>query len=96
MRKHVTGHFHEENIVMLNGYLGVTFMSLETDATEQEVEAYFISCFQINALVYYIFLYSSTCFEPYCAHHQEVLLYIHSICFFMYHSSWATVQCTGY
>ena len=47
---------------------------------------YFTSCFQLNALVYYIPLYSSTCFEPYCAHHQEVLLYIHSIWFLMYHS----------
>ena len=55
---------------------------------------YFISCFQLNALVYYLSLYSSTCFEPYCAHHQEVPLYIHSIWFFMYHSSWVTVQCT--
>ena len=34
--------------------------------------------FQPNALlVYYIFSYSSTCFEPYCVHHQEDLLYIH-------------------
>ena len=33
--------------------------------------------------------YSSTCFEPYCAHHQEGLLYIHSIWFFV------TAQCTG-
>ena len=39
--------------------------------------------FQLNALVYYIFSYSSTCFEPHCAHHQEGLLYIHSIWFFM-------------
>ena len=37
--------------------------------------------FQLNALlVYYIFSYSSTCFGPYCAHHQKGLLYIHSIC----------------
>ena len=44
--------------------------------------------FQPNArLVYYIFSYSSTCFEPYCAHHQEGLLYIHSIWFFIRHSS---------
>ena len=44
--------------------------------------------FQLNALlVYYIFSYSSTCFEPYCAHHQEDLLYIHSIWFFICHSS---------
>jgi len=56
---------------------------------------YFISCFQLNALVYYIILYYSTRFEPYCAHHQEVLLYIHSIWFLTYHSSWVTVQCTG-
>ena len=43
--------------------------------------------FQLNALlVYYIFSYSSTCFEPYCAHHQEDLLYIHSIWFFICHS----------
>ena len=54
---------------------------------------YFV--FPTYALVYYIFLYSSTCFEPYCAHHQEILLYIHSIWFLMYHSSWVTVQCTG-
>ena len=38
----------------------------------------FISCFQPNALVYYIFSYSSTCFEPYYAHHQEDLLYIYT------------------
>ena len=44
--------------------------------------------FQLNALfVYYIFSYSSTCFEQYCAHHQEDLLYIHSIWFFICHSS---------
>ena len=54
-----------------------------------------ISCFQPNALVYYNFSYSSTCFEPYCAHHQEDLLYIHSIWFFMCHSSCVTVRCTG-
>ena len=54
-----------------------------------------ISCFQLNALVYYIFSYSSTCFEPYCAHHQEDLLYIHTIWFFMCHSSCVTVRCTG-
>ena len=48
---------------------------------------FFISRFQLgNALVYYTFLYSSTCFEPYCAHHQEAPLYIHSIWFFMCHS----------
>ena len=46
--------------------------------------------------LFIIFLsYSSTCFEPYCAHHQEDLLYIHSIWFFMCHSSYVTVQCTG-
>ena len=50
------------------------------------MKAFFISRFQFNALVYYIFLYSSTCFEPYCAHHQEAVLYIHSIWFLMYHS----------
>ena len=54
-----------------------------------------ISCFQPNALVRYIFSYSSTCFEPYCAHHQEDLLYIHSIWFFMCHSSCVTFRCTG-
>ena len=53
-----------------------------------------ISCFQPNAHVYYIFSYSSTCFEPYCAHHQEDLLFIHSIWFFMCHSSCVTVRCT--
>ena len=37
-----------------------------------------ISCFQPNALVYYIFSYSSTCFEPYCAHNQEDLSYIYT------------------
>jgi len=42
-----------------------------------------ISFFQPNALFYYIFSYSSTCFEPYCAHHQEDLLYIHIIWFFV-------------
>jgi len=35
--------------------------------------------FQLNAsFVYYIFSYSSTCFEQYCAHHQEEPLYTHS------------------
>ena len=34
-----------------------------------------ISCFQPNALVYCIFSYSSTCFMPYCAHHEEDLPY---------------------
>ena len=44
--------------------------------------------FQRNApLVYYIFSYSPTCFEQYCAHHQEELLYTHSIWFFVSHSS---------
>jgi hypothetical protein len=44
--------------------------------------------FQLNALlVYYIFSSSSICFEPYRAHHQDGLLYIHSIWFFMCHSS---------
>ena len=44
--------------------------------------------FQLNAsFVCYIFSYSSTCFEQYCAHHQEDLLYIHSIWFFVCHSS---------
>ena len=57
--------------------------------------SHLISCFQPNALVYYIFSYSSTCFEPYYAHHQEDLLYIHSIWFFMCHSSCVTVRCTG-
>ena len=57
---------------------------------------FLISCFQPNALpVCYIFSYSSTCFEPLCAHHQEDLLYIHSIWFFICHSSWVTTQCTG-
>ena len=54
-----------------------------------------ISCFRPNALVYYIFSYSSTCFEPYCAHHQEDSLYTYSIWFFMCHSSCVTVRCTG-
>ena len=41
--------------------------------------SFLISCFQPNALpVYYIFSYSSTCFESYCAHHQEDLLYIYT------------------
>ena len=56
---------------------------------------YLISCFQTNALVYYIFSYSSTCFESYCAHHREDPLYIHNIWFFMCHSSCVTVRCTG-
>ena len=44
--------------------------------------------FQLNALlVYYIFSYSSTCFEHHCVHHQEELLYTHSIWFFVSHSS---------
>ena len=44
--------------------------------------------FQLKApFVYYIFSYFSTCFEQYCAHHQEDLLYIHSIWFFICHSS---------
>ena len=45
--------------------------------------------FQLKApFVYYIFFpYSSTCFEQYCAHHQEELLYTHSIWFFVSHSS---------
>ena len=53
------------------------------DYTESVVNCHgiLISCFQPNALVYYILSYSSTCFEPYCAHHQEDLLYIHSIWF---------------
>ena len=60
------------------------------------ISKHLISCFQLNALVYCIFSYSSTtCFEPYCAHHQEDLLYIHSIWFFMCHSSCVTVRCTG-
>jgi hypothetical protein len=54
-----------------------------------------ISCFQPNALVYYIFSYSSTCFEPYCADHQEYLLYIYNIWFFVIHTAWVTAQCTG-
>ena len=54
--------------------------------SEVEMGYNLISCFQPNALVYYIFSYSSTCFEPNCAHHQEDLLYIHSIWFFMCHS----------
>ena len=55
---------------------------------------YLISCsnlmhslFIIFFFIYYIFSYSSTCFEPYCTHHQEDLLYIHSIWFFICHSS---------
>ena len=51
---------------------------------------------QMHFSLFIIFLsYSSTCFEPYCAHHQEDLLYIHSIWFFICHSSYVTVQCTG-
>ena len=54
----------------------------------QTRSAFFDYVLQLNALlVYYIFSHSSTCFEPCCAHHQEGLLYIHSIWFFICHSS---------
>ena len=72
-------------------YKVIMFLQIHT----QIIRVCLISCFQPNALVYYIFSYCSTCFEPYCAHHEEVLLYIYSIWFFMCHSSCVTVRCTG-
>ena len=50
---------------------------------------------RLQNIICYIFSYSSTCSEPYYAHQQEGLLYIHSIWFFICHSSQVTVQCTS-
>ena len=51
-----------------------------------------ITCSKLMHSLFIIFFFifvshSSTCFEPYCAHHQEGLLYIYSIWFFICHSS---------
>ena len=46
------------------------------------------SCFIISLL------YSSTCFEHCCAHHQEVKTVLYSIWY--HHTVWVTVRCTGW